>query len=237
MAEADRVQWGETEIQYRVTEGAGRTLAITVHPDLSVEVKAPPGTPAELVRAKVLKRAAWIARTRRGFEKFQPLQPARRYVPGESHRYLGRQYRLKHVADERTRVSLQRGMLVALAPTLPPQEELRALVQRWYRQRAEVILPERFEACLRHPAFRRLSTPPLSLRSMQKRWGSCTRTGRILLNPELVKAPKDCIDYVITHELCHLIVPDHGPRFWRLLSRALPDWSERREALNRVADR
>ncbi len=66
---------------------------------------------------------------------------------------------------------------------------------------------------------------------MHKRWGSCTPDGKVMLNLDLVKAPVDCIEYVIVHELCHKEVPHHGPEFYRLLSRFLPDWEERKERL------
>ena len=70
---------------------------------------------------------------------------------------------------------------------------------------------------------------------MKNRWGSCTKSGRILLNAELVRASRDSIDYVITHELCHLVELNHGLRFWQLLRRIMPDWKERRAELNRLA--
>ncbi len=70
------------------------------------------------------------------------------------------------------------------------------------------------------------------VRAMRTRWGSCSAQGKITLNVKLVKVPKSCIDYVIFHELCHLAVPDHTPRFYALLDRVLPDWQERREKLN-----
>lgn len=76
----------------------------------------------------------------------------------------------------------------------------------------------------------------MRIRRLAKRWGSCAPTGEIILNLELVKAPKECIDYVVVHELCHMEERDHRRRFWRLLERYLPDWRERRHLLNTMAD-
>ncbi len=79
-----------------------------------------------------------------------------------------------------------------------------------------------------------ISYPQFKLRSMKKRWASCTKRKMILVNPELVKAPIHCIQYVLMHELCHLKEPHHGPRFYRLLSRCLPDWESRKARLELV---
>ena len=77
-------------------------------------------------------------------------------------------------------------------------------------------------------------TPPLHLRRMPKRWGSWTRRGAIYLNPELVRAPRSCVDYVVTHELCHLVHGDHGKEFFALLRRVMPDWESRKGRLEVV---
>ena len=81
----------------------------------------------------------------------------------------------------------------------------------------------------------RRKLPPLRQRRMPKRWGSCTKNGAIYLNPELILAPPSCIDYVITHELCHLLHPAHGPAFFALLRKLMPDWEERKARLELMA--
>ncbi len=91
----DEVLWGRTKIRYNYTFKDRKTLAIHVHPDLSVSVDVPVGTPLDKVRDKVKKRGSWIRKAWREFELYLPKQPARKYINGESHRYLGRQYRLK----------------------------------------------------------------------------------------------------------------------------------------------
>jgi hypothetical protein len=233
---ADCVPWGSTEISYRYRFGRAKTLAITVRPDLAVEVVAPQGTSLERIRAKVIKRASWIQQARLEFERFHPLQEPREYVPGEIHRYLGRQYRLRTVSGPTAGVALKRGVLEVTTPARPTPLALRPLVQAWFTERAKEVLHERLQACHRLAAIEKVPLPTLSIRRMSNRWGSCTPTGRVMLNPELVKAPKECIDYVIMHELCHLVQHNHSPAFWRLLSRLMPDWEERRKRLNVMAD-
>ena len=114
---------------------------------------------------------------------------------------------------------------------------VRDVLDAWYRQRAQEVFAERLEACLPRVLIfikRDSGAPPpeLALRVMRTRWGSTSPPGRLTLNPKLVQMPKRLVDYVIYHELCHLEEPHHGPGYQALLSRVLPDWQERREALN-----
>ena len=232
----DEVQWGRTTIRYGYEYRDRKTLAIHVHPDLSVSVSAPDGTHLATIRAKVRKRARWIYKARREFQLYLPKQPERSYVNGETHRYLGKQYRLKAVHGDETSVKCQRGYLWVTTPHRPSPETSRDLLDEWYTERALAIFNERLLACHKKVARERIPYPVLAIRKMTRRWGSCTKEGRITLNLEMIKAPKDCIDYVIIHELCHLKEHNHGQKFWKLLARVMPDYEERRRRLNMVVD-
>ena len=228
----DAVLWGRTRISYEYRFAERKTLAISVHPDLRVTVVAPSGTELESIRRKVRKRGAWIRKQWREFELYLPKQPPRRYVNGESHRYLGRQYRLRAEQGEEDRVKCLRGYLRVTTLDEPTPEQSKRLLARWYRDRAECIFGERLHVCWKRAAREGIPRPRLTIRRMSKRWGSCSPEGRITLNLELIKAPKDCIDYVIMHELCHLKEAHHGPRFWALLGRVMPDFEARKRQLN-----
>jgi len=109
------------------------------------------------------------------------------------------------------------------------------LVDAWYRQRAQVKFPERLEQCLkRFPKPERFRPEGLIIRRVRKRWGSLSPSGRLLLNVCLIQAPTDAIDYVITHELCHMAEPHHGPAFHQLLTTVMPDWERRKQRLERI---
>ena len=233
--ELDSVRWGSTTIPYRYSFAKRKTLGISVHPDLTVTVKAPEGTPPEAIREKIWQRGAWIRQAWRDFELYLPKQPARQYVSGEAHRYLGRQYRLKVVAGDAPSVKCLRGYLWVVTGDTSPAR-VQPLLESWYREHAHTIFKERLDACLRLAAREGVPEPTLRIQKMTSRWGSCSDKGRILLNLELIKAPKDCIDYVITHELCHLKEKHHGPGFWRLLEKLMPDYEARRKKLNLFAD-
>lgn len=207
-------------------------LTLRVQPNLAVEAVAPLGRKLPAIRGRIECRAAWIARQRRRFTRFHPFPPPRRYVAGETHLYLGRQYRLKvHRAFKGT-VKLVGRYLHVHAPRSHQHATVRRLLEAWYDTRARNLLGRRLEEQHARLASLKLPMPRLLIRRMKRRWGSCTRNGAILLNRDLVKTPSECVDYVIVHELAHLREHGHGPRFRRLLSTLLPDWERRKARLN-----
>lgn len=205
------------------TTGSGKSLTM---------VTAPTGSTDDAVVQRVQKRAAWIVQQQRFFMIYLPKLPSRRYVAGESHWYLGRQYRLRvHQADT-DGVKMARGQInVGLADT-SKKERVRGLVTGWFRRRAEVVFGEVFEACTARAERHGIQPSGFEIRKMTNRWGSCTAEGNILLNPELIAAPLHCVEYVVVHELAHLRHHNHGPDFYRLLAAMMPDWEQRRERLN-----
>ena len=112
---------------------------------------------------------------------------------------------------------------------------IRALVHLWYTEHAQEVYERRLRMCYERVKHHGVPYPAVRVRKMKTRWGSCTRGGTIVLNPELVRLPVPCVDYVITHELCHLKLHNHSQAFYRLLSQAMPDWMTRRERLNLAA--
>lgn len=228
------IQYGTTTIQYDLQFAARKTLGIDVNPDLSVTVTAPQGSSPAEVAARVQKRGAWILRQQREFELYLPLVPPRQYVSGETHRYLGKQYRLKVVGDEEEQVRLTRGRLFVHTPEPQDRERVQHQLTEWYRGHAQRIFAERLDACYPRVAKFGIAYPTLEVRQMEKRWGSCTVEGKILLNLRLIQTPKELIDYVVMHELCHLREHHHGTEFYGLLDRAMPDWRQRRQKLNEM---
>jgi predicted metal-dependent hydrolase len=221
-------------LDYQIHFAARKTLAITVYPDCSIKIVAPNGTRREEVEARLRKRARWVLRQLMRFQQFRPRSPKRRYVGGETHLYLGRQYRLKLIKETPEGVKLKGPFLIVSLPNPRNSQQVKRLVCDWYREKGKSRLTERFRAIT--PRFIRLGrTPPAPiLRSMPRRWGSFSRGGRILLNPDLIRAPVACIDYVITHEMIHLIHPNHGPDFYDLFETLMPDWRARKQRLERV---
>ena len=228
------IPYGSRTIGFRLERRARKTLSISVNPDQGIDVVAPLDAPIEKVFEKVRKRAPWITRQVQYFDQFQPRTPERRYIAGETHMYLGRQYKLKVAHSIQECVKLYRGRLVV--ETLRPRQTARTklLVENWYRERAHIKFPERLILCReRFPNAEEFLPSALMVRQLKQRWGSMTPTGKLILNPALLRASVDTIDYVITHELCHIKYAHHGPAFVELLTRVLPDWVKRKAKLER----
>ena len=227
------ITYGRETIVFALLRLQRKTLEIAVHPDKSVVVKAPFGSDAEEVIRKVRKRAGWITRQMRYFEQFEPRTPSRHYVGGESHLYLGRKYRLKIQKSKARHVSLQNGYFHIQSPSSSPNH-IQALLEAWYCQKAPDCFYAVFHLCWEKFKHKDVARPEPTIRKMKTRWGSLSKNGVLSLNPDLIKAPRECIEYVMIHELCHLVHRNHGSDFYRLLDRSLPDWVGRKQKLEMV---
>ena len=233
--EQGRIEYGGHAIEFAVVRRKRRTLEIAVEPDATVVVAAPLGASLEAIAEKVRKRASWVRQQQHFFLQFVPRTPPRRYVSGETHLYLGRQYRLKVVSGGRPRVKLLRGLMLVESTSPKRADVTRDLVNAWYRERSHKWFADRLEAnLLRFPNPERVRPIGLIIRHLRQRWGSMSSGHRMLLNQRLIQAPVCSIDYVITHELCHVVEPSHGPAFFKLLNRILPDWQRRKQRLEQV---
>jgi predicted metal-dependent hydrolase len=227
----EKIQFGSREIAFELEFQKRKSLRITVHPDRLVTVKAPVDASIDKVKEKIRKRAPWILKQQSFFLSFEPKTPPRRYISGETHLYLGRQYRLKIIPSEEEKVKMMRGYI-----EVHTNEKSRAkpLLRDWYRSHAEAKFHEYAQPWI--VRFKKYGVEPSSvvLKWMEKRWGSCTPKDKIILNTELIKAPKGCIEYVIVHELCHLAHHNHGKAFFELQTKEMPDWEKWKERLERV---
>lgn len=205
-------------------------------PEGDVHVDAPQDASPEEVIDAMKRRARWIwQQLEEQRERRRHVLP-REYVSGESHFYLGKRYLLKVIknSNDAGSVRLWRGRL-EVTVRLHDVHAVRQLLDDWYRHRAEEV----FARCIADIAQRATwlkSTPDFRLRSMRTRWGSCSPKGVLLLNPQLIKAPRACIDYVISHELCHLKEHNHSAAYYRLLVTLMPDWEERKRELDGMAE-
>ena len=224
-------------IEYTIVRSRRRkkTIEITLDPQDGVIVRSPARTPLKQIAELVHKRAGWILS--RATEDILHPKP-RCYTDGETLLYLGREIPIiTSASDGRSvTVTLHDGAFRLSVPhDLPVEhrpEKSRAALERWYRSEAKRLLPElvaRWQGRVgrKKPSF-------VQVRSQRRRWGSCSSDGSIRLNWRIIMAEPALIDYVVVHELAHLAVMDHSPRYWKVVERALPDYLDRRRRLNQV---
>lgn len=227
----DHIQYGATIIDYDIEFVRRKTLSICVNPDGSVCLKAPVDATLEQIQQKVHKRASWILKQKRFFESFGTSTTKRQYISGESHLYLGRQYMLRVRESNVNAVHYQNNIIEI---ECRHKKDAGILLQTWYRQRSNVKFQEYAQPIIEQFSVYGVKPQSFSIKKMDKRWGYCTIDGHITLNPRLICAPRCCIEYVITHELCHLIYRSHNKEFYALLTKEMPHWEKWKAKLERI---
>lgn len=223
--------FGSKPIRYELTRSGRKTLGITVTPELRVLVNAPFDASDQKIESVIRKRARWIFKHLDNFLIYHPKQPPRRYVGGETHLYMGRQYTLRIYRGKTESVKL---IGRELRVVCKDKEDVESLVMQWYAHNAGTRIRQIAVPWLKHFEDLGITHAGIQLRRMRSRWGSCARSKRIILNPELIKAPKGSIECVIVHELCHLVHPNHSKAFYELHSRIMPGWEKWKDRLERL---
>lgn len=230
--------YGDEQITFQRVKrqhATGKVL-IKVYPDCRVIALAPEAADSEAVLLAVKKRSRWIHNQLRDFRKQLQFNTPRQYISGESHYYLGKQYLLKVIEapEQAAAVKLLRGKL-EVSVRMNGADKVKELLSEWYKARAKEVFVKRLDSFLEQALWVDVR-PPMRVLTMQTQWGSCSPEGRITLNPQLVKAPRECIDYVILHELCHIAEHNHSERFYRLMSQVMPNWEKTKERLDGMAN-
>ncbi|MEK6522481.1 SprT family zinc-dependent metalloprotease [Myroides odoratimimus] len=216
--------YGKRKIEAEILYSNRKTIDLRVFPQGHVVITVPEGTPIETILNKVKPKSKWVISQIRTFELYRPFTKERLYIPGETHRYLGRQYKLviNKIDRGKTELKLNRGLFSITTAS----DNVEAIINKFYKAKANVVFTELLDKLLvEFPQFKNYDIS-LSHRFMKKRWGSCSMDGKIILNTELIKASKACIEYVILHELCHLIHPNHSKEFYKELFGILPNWEK-----------
>lgn len=225
------IQYGSKKIEYRLEYTNRKSFGITVTPEMDVLVRAPRQATMEEVTKIVKKRAPWILKQQNYFLAFYPKQPPKRFVSGETHMYLGRQYRLRVRTGKAESIKLLGKNIQVICKN---KVRAKSLLLDWYLRQAKIKFNEySLDWIDRFKKFQ-VSPSALTIRSMTKRWGSCTPRGKIILNTDLIKAPRGCIEYVIVHELCHLVHHNHTKKFIELQSREMPNWEKWKVRLEKI---
>ena len=225
--------WGSRRIEFLWVRGTGRRLRIEVSFEGKVRVHSPSRATFDQVLPFVLRKASWIVRTLAKVEAYERLIWPTFLSAGDSFFFFGRLHRTEWEWGPRFSVRFEDSSLRVTAPPAGDPTRLGGRIVSRLREEAERTLQDRVERCLPIALALGIPAPRVSFRMMKRRWGSCGRDGRVVLNVRLVQTPPECVDYVILHELCHLRHHNHGRAFQALLALGLPDWKQRRELLKR----
>jgi len=210
-----------------------KNIHLSVHPPTGrVRISAPRWMKLDTLRVYAISKVDWIEKHRKKFRE-QERETRREYLDRESHYVWGMRYLLKVNAESRTpSVELRHNRMILTVRPGTVMEKREAVVTAWYRDRVrEAVTPliAKWEPVLG------VRAEPVHVQRMKTRWGSCTpHRSSIRLNSELAKKPRECLEYVLVHELVHLLEPSHNAAFTSLMDKFMPQWRHFRDVLNRA---
>jgi len=226
-----------TNIEYLLKRKSVKNLNLRIHSDSSVVVSASEKISVDKVDAFVMEKGAYILSSIQRFKRIEEYEmPPKRYISGETFDILGRGIRLKVQQGAKDSI-FSDGIYLYL--TVADQDDYckkEKLVQKLLDKECHQVFSEIIQQI--YPMFQKygVNVPALRIRAMKTRWGSCSPSrGIITLNKKLLEAPRNCIEYVVLHELCHFIHPNHSKQFYSFVAMLMPDWKERKIQLDKNA--
>lgn len=210
-----------------------KVLSLTVKPDLSIVLKSPHGAESERIELFLQKKWFWLEKQLSFFKKYQRKIYRKEYISGEGILYLGKQYKLMVKKSSKDRVVMTKGMMmVSTSKGTDDRRHTKRLLDKWFDEKREQVFHDRYE--LMKEKFEYKVMPRLAVREMQKRWGSFLENDVVVLNPKLIHTSRDCIDYVMVHELCHVKYKNHDTKFYAFLKKKFPTWEKVKDKLETI---
>ena len=211
-----------------------KTVALYVFPDKRVEIRIPLLYNVNNLEPFLIKHSRWLFNRLDASDK--KIAEPKKYVSGELHYFLGKQYPIEVSAAKRNYVVFENDIIHIYCKTLSPSSSptsvpLSNILDCWYMEQAKRVFKELAEPLVVQMAKYNVAPTSFSIRKMKTRWGSCSRKGSISLNLHLIKLPEQCIKEVILHELCHLVHFNHSKEFYALMTAEMPDWKEWKKEL------
>ena len=224
----EKIEYGKEIIEFELLQENRKTLSIEVLPTTKIKVKAPENKNKQDIIKKVQNKAKWITKQKQYFVDNYKKTDEKKYVSGECFKYLGKQYRLKVIKANTDSVKLKNGYLIVEYNLKTPAK----LISKWYKDKALSTYKKELDKCFQQFIVYNIVKPSLKIRKLTKRWGSYNpNSNTITMNIETIKANKNCIDYVIYHELCHCLYFSHNKQFYTLLESKFKEWNKLKNKL------
>ena len=225
------------EISYVLERKKVKNLNLRIRKDGSVFVSANDTVSFDEVDEFVCNKASYILSAVKRFNEMALYKPQpKQYVSGETFYLQGRALRLQVSQAAKDSISSDGVCIYLKAKDVNDFEKKRRMVNRFLDSQCKTIFVEVMDEL--YPLFKKygIEKPALRIRDMETRWGSClAKKGIVTLNKRLLEAPRNCIEYVVMHELCHFMHPNHSKYFYAFLSMLMPDWKERKQFLDKTA--
>jgi len=218
-------------IEFKVIYSRRRTLSISVLPDSSVIVRAPYLTSFKSINRIIQAKSGWIIKHRDSYKEKKPERRFRLYVNGEIHLFRGNESVLTIEESKKSYCHFNENTINLGIEKTNDSSAIKMLLYKGYKDKAEIVFPVIFNRVLERYKNQMFKPTGLIIRTMKRRWGSCSNKGVITLSTELIKLSDVYIEYVIIHELCHLIHHNHGANYYRLLAEIYPEWKNIRKIL------
>jgi predicted metal-dependent hydrolase len=229
------ITYSKKTISFELHRKKVKHINLSIKPDITIVVSANEQVPIDFIIGFVKEKAPWIIKNVSYFQRVQPEHPVKKeYVSGETFKYLGKQYRLiVEQVDENEGVKYYQGFIYIYIKDKKNYSRKKKLLDDWFRNKAKLNFQASLERIYPIVAKYGINKPEIQIRTMKSRWGSLIKGKNImLLNYELIKAPKICIDYVVLHELLHYLYSYHNASFYNFMTSLMPDWKKRKEILD-----
>ena len=228
-----QVKVDDVTITYILKRKNVKNLNLRIRPDASVIVSAPSAISSDDVDAFIIRKKSYILNNLSEIKCCHNVNGQRQYISGEGYRLEGKNLRLKVISADKNNIETDGVFLMLYVKDVEDNSTKAKLVNKFYKEMTTKVMNDILDEF--YEIFKKYDIPKpiLKFRTMKARWGSCITSKNIItLNSRLIEAPRNCIEYVVMHELCHMVHPNHSRKFYSFLSMQMPDWKERKQTLD-----